>query len=331
MPTVHTAQGHSFSAQDGETILAAAARQGVQFPYSCRTGRCSSCKCQVVDGDTRALQDELGLSTEDQDNGWILSCVRTACTDVSLKVPDLLDVPLPAAKTLPCRIDALTRVQDDVLLVSLRLPPTQDFSFLPGQYIEVIGPEGQRRSYSLACAQAQEYRLSLHVRRVPEGFLSRYWFEQAQVNDLLRIHGPLGTFVLRQGAQRDWLFLATGTGIAPVKAMLESMATLPPEQQPRSVTLYWGARTAADFYWTPDFPALPLRYVPVLSRADERWSGARGHVQDQACLDFPDLSQAMVYACGSDAMIRSAHQRLQAQGLPQNRFHSDAFVASAPT
>lgn len=142
MPTVHTAQGHSFSAQDGETILAAAARQGVQFPYSCRTGRCSSCKCQVVDGDTRALQDELGLSPEDQANGWILSCVRTACTDVSLKVPDLLDVPLPAAKTLPCRIDALTRVQDDVLLVSLRLPPPKTFPSCRANTLKSSGPRG---------------------------------------------------------------------------------------------------------------------------------------------------------------------------------------------
>lgn len=331
MPTLHTRQGHSFSAQDGESILDAAARHGVQLPYSCRTGRCSTCKCQLIEGDTLALQDELGLSPEEKKNGWILSCVRTARSDALLSVQDLGGIRLPESKTLPCRIDALTRVRDDVLLVRLRLPPHQDFQFLAGQYIEVIGPEGQRRSYSLAGAKVHDQRIELHIRCVPGGYLSRYWFEQAQTNDLLRLKGPMGTFFLRQGAGMDWLFLATGTGIAPVKAMLESMDQLTPALQPRSVSVYWGGRTTDDLYWTPDTHAGSHRFVPVLSRAHSDWQGARGYVQDRACEDFPDLSNAMVYACGSNVMIHDAQEKMLSRGLPSTRFFSDAFVASTPT
>jgi CDP-4-dehydro-6-deoxyglucose reductase len=259
----------------------------------------------------------------------MLSCVRTAESDLELEVEDLGGVVLPATRTLPCRIHALDRLAPDVLRVVLRLPPTAVFAYYPGQYIDVLGPGGMRRSYSIANASAEQKLVELHIRQVAGGVMSEYWFTQAKPNDLLRLHGPLGTFFLRNIAGMDLVFLATGTGIAPIKAMLESFAGLAEQDRPRSVTVYWGGRTPQDLYWDVAGIGAAHRYVPVLSRADAGWAGARGYVQQALLWDHADFSNVAAYACGSNAMIQDARRTLLQAGLPERRFHADAFVCSA--
>lgn len=329
MLKVTLSSGRAFDCDPGETILDAAARAHVLLPYSCRTGRCSTCKCKVLEGDTRPLHEEVGLSSAEKAAGWILSCVREPVDEVTLEVDDLGDLVLSDARTLPCRIHGLRALAPDVLEVVLRLPPGADFRFHAGQYIDVIGPNGVRRSYSLANAAAADQLLQLHIRAVPDGVMSRYWFGEAKVNDLLRLHGPLGTFVLRETRDMDLVLLATGTGIAPVKSMLESLAV--GVDGPRSVTVYWGGRMRADLYWPIERLPGSHRYVPVLSRPDAEWSGVRGHVQDALLAAVPDLGQTIVYACGSDAMVHAARLALTRAGLPPHRFRSDSFVCSDPT
>jgi CDP-4-dehydro-6-deoxyglucose reductase len=326
MPTISLSTGKLFQSESTESVLEAASRSQVALPYSCRTGRCSTCKCKVVSGISKTVYKETGLSDAEKADGWILSCVRTAETDLVLEVDEMIG-DLPVVKTTASRISSLERLAADVMKVTLRLPPAVNFEFFPGQYIDVIGSGGVRRSYSLASASNKV--LELHIRSVPNGAMSTYWFEQAVSNDLLRLNGPLGTFFLREVAGLDLVFLATGTGIAPVKAMLEGLVAFAPERQPRSVTVYWGGRTKSDLYWDP--AALPptLQYHPVLSRADATWTGRRGHVQDALVADCPDFSNTMVYACGSDAMIHGARSLLTNKGLASQRFHSDAFVCSA--
>jgi CDP-4-dehydro-6-deoxyglucose reductase len=281
-----------------------------------------------LSGTTFALHPETGLTEQEKNDNWILGCVRSAETDVEIEVDDLGGVQLPAAKTWPSRISEITRLAPDVVKVLLRLPPTADFQFIPGQYIDVIGPNSIRRSYSLANASFADKVLELHIRAVEGGAMSDYWFNQAKLNDLLRLNGPLGTFFMRETAGMDLIFLATGTGIAPVKAMLESMAVLAADQQPKSVTVLWGGRYAQDFYLNVGDIAGGHTYVPVRSRPDEDWSGAKGHVQDVLLATVTDLSNTAVYACGSDAMIHGAQARLVAAGLAPKRFYSDAFVCS---
>jgi CDP-4-dehydro-6-deoxyglucose reductase, E3 len=330
MYTVTTSSGKAFEAQSSEYLLDAALRQHVVLDYSCRTGRCSSCKGRVLSGDTITTHEELGLSAEERAQGFILTCIRKACGPVALEINDLGDIVLPEAKIVPCRIQSLELLTHDVARVMLRLPPNSALEFLPGQYIDVIAPGGLRRSYSVANAPRHDKQIELHIRAVPDGEMSRYWFSEAKANDLLRLRGPLGTFFLREQAGKDLVLLATGTGIAPAKAILENLSTLAAEAQPRSVTVYWGGRERDDLYWQP--PDLQrLRFVPVLSRADKSWTGARGHVQDVLLNDHPDLPNTLVYACGSDAMIHSAQLQLRAAGLPDRHFHSDAFVCSAAT
>jgi CDP-4-dehydro-6-deoxyglucose reductase len=327
MAWIELNNGAGFEANPGESLLDAALRAKVGMAYSCRTGRCSTCKCRVLAGSSVVLQDELGLSAREQADGWILGCVRSAQGDMRIEAEDLGGVVLPQPKTLPCRIDALERVAPDVLRVVLRLPPTGEFAYLPGQYIEIIKGD-LRRSYSLASADAANKRLELHVRAVEGGAMSAYWFGQAKVNDLLRLHGPLGSFFLREVARRDLVFLATGTGIAPVKAMLEQLGRSGPAAQARSVTVYWGGRTPADLYCELPGGVDGWRFVPVLSRADDSWHGARGHVQQVLLAQGASLADADVYACGSPAMIASAKEALTRAGLPESCFRSDAFVCS---
>lgn len=328
---INLTSGREFTAASEITLLDAASSAGAALPYSCRTGRCSTCKAQVLRGQTRPLSDEIGLGPEQIAAGWILTCVRTAETDVSLDIEDLGGIQLPEPRTLPCRVAELDRLASDVLRVKLRLPPTASFTFVPGQYIDVIGINSTRRSYSLASSNFSNNLLELHVRAVPGGVMSNYWFNQAKPNDLLRLNGPLGTFFLRDDASADVFFLATGTGIAPFKAILESLTQVPEVKKPKSITVLWGGRKPEDFYI--DITTIPgqHRYVPIISRSSEGWEGAKGYVQDHLLSLAPDLSNAAVYACGSDSMINSAKQSLCSAGLPSKRFYSDAFVSSGIT
>jgi CDP-4-dehydro-6-deoxyglucose reductase len=328
VPIAKLADGREFDAAEGSSLLDAALAAGIVLPYSCRTGRCSTCKAKVRSGSTRAILGESGLTPGESDEGWILTCARTAVSDVVLEAEDLAGVTLPVPKTQPCRISQLEHLAPDVLRVVLRFPPTADFAFIAGQYVDLIGPSGTRRSYSLANASFAEKTLELHVRAVEGGAMSQYWFGQAKINDLLRLYGPLGTFFLRDIAGADLIFLATGTGIAPVKAMLESMVHLPGDQRPKSVTVLWGGRKMRDLYLDVAGISGGHTYIPVLSRPDETWSGAKGYVQDVLLTLNRPLEKARIYACGSDSMIRSAKAILTSRGLPSDRFYSDAFVSS---
>lgn len=329
MPVVKLSNGREFSAALGDSLVDAALSAGITLPHSCKTGRCSTCKCKVLQGATTALQSETGLTESEKAEGWILSCVRSAQTDVTLEVEDLGNVVLPPSKTLPCRISSIDRLATDVIRVMLRLPPTANFRSIPGQYIDVIGPGGVRRSYSLANANTADKTLELHIRAVDGGVMSDYWLKHAKANDLLRFNGPLGTFFLRSLDKLHLVFLATGTGIAPVKAMLESLPHIAPEQAPQSVSVFWGGRTAEDLYFDPKAISAGHQFVPVLSRSTTTWTGASGYVQNAFLATQPDLAHTAVYACGSDTMIRSAKASLLAVGLPEVRFFADAFVPSA--
>lgn len=328
MADVVISSGRCFQVNEGENILEAALRHGVVLEHGCRNGRCGTCRARLVAGTAAIQHHEFGLDVADASAGWILTCVRAAVSDITLEVDDLTGVHIHAPRTLPCRIQSLERLSQDVVRVMLRLPPDARFSYHPGQYIDVIGPGGLKRSYSIANAPQPSGQLELHIRHVDGGAMSSYWFGDAKVNDLLRFRGPLGTCFLRDVADRDLILLATGTGIAPIKAMLEGLAGAAAGSGPASVSLYWGGRAPQDLYWDPGDLVSKRYYIPVLSRADTDWAGKRGYVQDAVLEKGRDLSNALVYACGSDAMIHGARSALVGAGLEARRFRSDAFVSS---
>ena len=321
---VRLANAKHFAASAARPLLDEARAAGLALEHSCRTGRCGSCKVRVASGRTQVLRDECSLSGEEQAAGLILSCCRAAASDLELDTEDLGPLGFLQLKTLPARIDSMVHLAPDVMQVFLRLAPGTRLEYLPGQYVDVIAHGGLRRSYSIANAPRADGRLELHVRRVDGGVMSQYWFSQARPNDLLRIHGPLGTFSLRDNRRQRLVFLATGTGIAPVKAMLEAIPRGDADQQ---IHVYWGGRTSADHYIEPVARGRSIRYVRVLSRT--RAANARtGYVQQALLDDLVPLEDSTVYACGSDTMIQAARAQLTARGLSPRHFHSDAFVSS---
>ncbi len=332
---VRLANGKQFAANAGTTLLDAALTAGLPLEHGCRTGRCGTCKTRVLQGQTTRVGSDTCLSEAEHTQGWVLSCTNAAASDLTLDTEDLAALAGIEPRTLPARIHSLELLSSDVLRLVLRLPPTAAWRALAGQYLNIVGPEGLRRSYSMASAPLPGGLLEFYVRRVPGGAMSDYWFGRAAQGDLLRLDGPRGSFYLRPSAGRHVVMLATGTGMAPLKAMLEQLhatSEQAPEQAPAALHLLWGGRTPADLFWTPSFPGLSLRVTPVLSRADASWPGARGHVQQvllaRETATATDLAHTDVYACGSPAMISGARQALVAAGLPARQFYADAFVSA---
>ena len=327
MVSIKLANSQTFDSLEGQTILDSGRKQGVVLEHSCRTGRCGACKARVMRGETRVEAAEESLNETESNQGFILTCCRSAVSEVELDTVDLGRLAHLKVQTLPARIDSLAKLADDVVEVVLRTPPNSVLEFLPGQYIDVIGPGGIRRSYSIANAPRGNGRITLHIRKVPGGEMSAYWFEQAKQNDLLRFEGPLGTFCLRETPASHLVLLATGTGIAPVKAILEELQQDPEAYKFEQINLYWGGRYLHDLYWEPAFTQIPVTFVPVLSR-EPSWDGKAGYIQDAALSDALQLKNSVVYACGSEAMIQDAKSALLEAGLLACNFFSDAFVQS---
>ena len=327
MPVVMLANGKAFPVADNKSILEEAKSCGIALEYSCRTGRCGVCQAHVSEGETIVIQSEEALTQDELAGGLILTCCRAALTDLALNINDLGRLADIEMKTLPCRINSINLVAPDVVEVMLRLPPNSIFKYLAGQYINIIF-KNLRRSYSIANFQRNDNTLTLHIRRVENGEMSGYWFNEAKVNDLLRLEGPLGTFCLRDAGPTNIIFLATGTGIAPVKAMLEELTQTPELFSNKEIRVYWGGRTSSDIYWNVSFGSLKVKFLPVLSQPDNQWDGLTGYVQHTFLDDHVDLTDSVIYACGSDAMIHSARTLLTSAGLASNKFYSDAFVSS---
>ncbi len=322
MFSIKLANGNRFDAPPDISILEAARTAGLVLEHSCRTGRCGLCRAHVLRGKTRILQPE--VPTDELGPGEVLTCCRAAAGDLDLDVADLGPLAGLEKRILPCKITSISFPAPTIAHVVLRLPPAARFSYLAGQHIDIIA-KGVRRSYSIANAPNAQCEVELYIRRFEGGILSRYWFEEAAAGHLLRFEGPLGTFFLRDEGLGPLVFLATGTGIAPVRAILEQVAKA---RSDRPVLTLWGNRTREDFFWSPDASTAIGRFVPVLSRADTAWKGARGYVQDVLIAIGEDLTNASVYACGSEEMVRSAEHRLTSAGLPKQRFFSDPFLSS---
>lgn len=320
--------GRTINSPPGQSILDAARDQGIVLEYSCRTGRCGICKASLLAGDTALLRPEdEGLSREEVARGQILTCCRASTSDISLDIEPLDRLAGFEIRTMPARIVAIERLAPEIVSVVLRTPPASPLQFLAGQYVDII-VDGVRRSYSLANAPRPDNQLEFIIKRYPGGLLSRYWFERARPNDLVRLEGPFGTFFLRDDGPTNIVFLATGTGIAPVKALLEEMATDPARAGQHRLRVFWGNREAENFCWDPAALDLDIGFHRLLSGAGEGWDGKRGYVHDAALSDGFDAADTVVYACGSTAMIASARELFTSFGLPARRFFSDAFVSS---
>lgn len=328
MNTVELLEGdrqHRFDAVPDRSLLDQALESGKPISFSCRRGDCGQCVGLLEAGRVAALQAALPCLVD----GSVYLCNATALTDLRIRLPYCEELAQVRSMRSPAKVHQLNRLGEDVVELVLRLPPAADFRFLPGQFIRLSNRERVTRSYSLAAPGDASKLLRLHVRRVDGGAFSEYLFTRAAPGDLLHIEGPMGHFFLRNTpAAACTLFLATGTGIAPIYAMLSGLDAAARARLGR-VDLYWGNRHAADEYLADALSSLSSRlgigYWPLRSR--EASSGAC-HVQDLMIEHHPDLRDAEVFACGNVAMISAARSRSLERGLAADRFHSDPFTDS---
>jgi CDP-4-dehydro-6-deoxyglucose reductase, E3 len=328
----------SFEVERDEPILAAAIRQGVGLPYGCRDGACGSCKSRLLEGRVIHGAHQLkALSAEEEAAGFILTCCATPQTDCVVEarsVPGAGQFPI---LKLPSRVLSIERPAPDVAIVRLQLPANQNLRYHAGQYVEFILQGGARRSYSMANAPhdlGSPPAIELHIRHMPGGRFTDHVFGAMKVRDILRVEGPFGSFFLREDSAKPIVLLASGTGFAPIKAIIEHMRM---KGMTRPAVLYWGCRRKADLYlhdWCERTAAeMPqLRYVPVLSEPtpEDAWSGRTGFVHQAVMADLPDLSGHQVYACGAPVMVDSAQRDfVQRCGLPAEEFYADAFTSEA--
>jgi CDP-4-dehydro-6-deoxyglucose reductase len=327
--------GRTFSASASDTLLAAAIAQSINLPYGCKDGACGSCKCKKLSGTvTHNTHQAKALSSEEEAAGFVLTCCAQASSDVVLESKQVTELGALPIKKLPARVSSRQRLSHDVMLLKLQLPANDNFAYRAGQYIEIILRDGSRRSYSMANASNAGTGLELHLRHMPGGKFTDHVFGPMVEKEILRFEGPYGSFYLREDSSKPIVLLASGTGFAPVKALLEHMQFL---GSTRPVALYWGGRRPQDLYmqdWVIAQQAVmpQLKYVPVVSDAltEDEWTGRCGLVHQAVMQDINDLSGHQVYACGAPAMVDAARRDFSAQaGLPSEEFYADAFTSEA--
>jgi CDP-4-dehydro-6-deoxyglucose reductase len=340
MPFTVTVQpsGRHFSVERDEPILHAAIRAGIGLPYGCKDGACGSCKCRLLEGRViHGAHQSKALSADEEAAGFMLTCCAAPQTDVVIEARTVAGAGEFPVRKMPARVMAIVKPAPDVAVLTLQLPANEVLRYHAGQYVEFILRDGARRSYSMANAphtQTDKPAIELHVRHMPGGKFTDHVFSAMKEKEILRIEGPFGSFFLREDSDKPIVLLASGTGFAPIKAIIEHMEF---KGITRPAVLYWGCRSKADLYlhdWAQAAAErLPnLRYVPVLSepKADDGWAGRTGFVHQAVMADLPDLSGHQVYACGAPVMVESAQRDFVARcGLPADEFYADSFTSEA--
>lgn len=311
--------GIYFDAATNASILDSALNANIHLEHSCKNGECGLCVAELITGST---VDEQG---NEYSFGNILTCCTKPQTDLKLAAnyyPELADI---KQQIIPGKVDQILLIAEDIAVIKLRFPPSAKFNYLPGQYINITY-KGIKRSYSIANAQSVTAGIELHIRRVPNGRFSDLLFNDIKKDALIRIEGPIGTFFVRDN-DRPIIFLAGGTGFAPIKAMVEELLA---NKCKRNLYIYWGMPSAEALYsdiaeqWANSNDN--VYYTPVVSVEVENWPGRTGFVHHAVLADFADLSIFDIYACGSPLMIESAKKDFLMQGLNAKNFYSDAFT-----
>ena len=340
MPFTVTVQpsGRSFSVDRDEPILSAAIRQGIGLPYGCKDGACGSCKSRMLEGRViHGAHQSKALSAEEEAAGWILTCQAAPQSDVVVEARTVPGAGEFAIRKMPSRVTSIIRPAPDVAILKMQLPANDRLQYHAGQYVEFILRDGARRSYSMANAphtQEASPGIELHLRHLPGGKFTDHVFGNMREKDILRMEGPFGSFFVREDSTKPMILLASGTGFAPIKAIIEHLQF---KNSQRQAVLYWGCRSKADLYlheWALNAAeAMPnLTYIPVLSepKPEDAWTGRTGFVHQAVMHDHPNLMNHQVYACGAPIMVESAqHDFVVKSGLPDDEFYADSFTSEA--
>jgi CDP-4-dehydro-6-deoxyglucose reductase len=316
----------TFDVEDGETVLEAALRQGVPLAHECQFGACGTCRIELMEGRVRYDDWPAALPPEADVGALALACQARPLSDLVISAqPAAAD--LPPSRRCEAVVSEVRALTPEVTHLTLELQGTEEVSYLAGQYLNLYTSDGSPRSFSMASGPRGQ-QIDLHVRRIPGGRFTASQLPRLRPGDALTVELPLGSFRLNREAWRPLVMVATGTGLAPIKSILESLFD---DDDCPPVWLYWGMRTEADLYLDEEIRSWASRlyefqYVPVLSRPAAGWRGRRGHVQQAVVEDLPDLSEHALYLCGSPDMIRDATGLFTAHGAQLAHLHADGFT-----
>ena len=317
----------SFEVNADESVLDAATRQGVDLPHDCTFGGCGTCRMKVEEGSFAYEDGELPMAMSDEEHaeGYALACQARAQSDLVISVET---GPASSAPTVVCATVAELRLHTpDIYHLALDLPEGHGVQYAAGQYLNIQLGGGEHRSFSMS-SPLQGNRVTLQIRKIAGGRFTEAMLATTQVGDTLEVELPHGSFYYRAKDYQPMVFAATGTGFAPVKAILESLLgddDCPP------IHFYWGMRCESDLYLVEEIQYWASRFyeftfVPVLSRGSDSWAGRRGYVQDAIAEDFEDLSEHSIYLCGSPHMIQDAKALMTLSGAAMDKIYSDSFI-----
>jgi CDP-4-dehydro-6-deoxyglucose reductase len=317
--------------------LKAGLAAGLRLPFSCRSGMCRTCKGRVLSGQVDFGDAHVKyLSEAERAQGHALLCCATPLSDMVVEVEEIDPDRHLAPQRMPARVLSVDTPTADVRIVTLGLPANEPVQFRAGQFIDVLRPDGTRRSYSIATMPeaAGVRQLELHIRHMPGGVFTDHVFGAMKLREIWQIEMPLGSFYLREDSDAPMVILCSGTGFAPIQAMVADSVA---RGIKRPIHLYWGGRRRADLYRADQAQAWAdahshIRFTPVLSDATDAdaWSGRTGLVHQAVLQDHPNLSAMQVYACGAPVMVEAARREFVALAhLPEAQFFADSFLSAA--
>jgi len=320
------ALGRTIEVVEGETILAAALRAGVNYPAACESGTCATCKSRLMAGEVRMLQHSpFALSAEERAQGLVLACVSLPLSDCVITHDDLAGLATPAVATMAGRVVGLSDATHDIKRIMVE-PVGGTFEFLPGQFARLRFGTLPERDYSMASLPG-EAPLEFHIRLIPGGAVSAYVHRTLRLGDIVSVHGPFGTAFLRPEPAGPILAVAGGSGLAPIRSIVGSALRAGITQD---IHLYFGVRDERDLYLGDDFRILErrhpnLHFLPVLSQPSGQTIRRRGYLADILREDLRDLRGWIAYLAGPPVMVETCEAALFPLGLSRDCCHADPF------
>lgn len=321
-----------FPVSDDEPLLDAAMRNGVMVPYSCRGGSCGACEAMLLSGEVAYPNNTLppALNEESANKGLVLMCQARACSDVALAVKERITSANPA-RPFPARIAKMERAADDVMIVHLQLPPNQALEFTAGQYLDVMLPNCKRRSFSMANSPDADGFIELHIRHVEGGLFTGPLFTSTKEKSVLRLEAPYGNFCFDDQSDNTPIFVAGGTGLAPIQSIVDSLINA---NFDRPIHVLWGVRSEKDIYAKETFERWAAKSnisaEIVLSEPSPDWTGKSGWVTDQAARLLDAAPNGFdIYMAGPPVMVDAGRNSFTARGVDSSQIRCDSFEYAA--
>ncbi|AGF46954.1 CDP-4-dehydro-6-deoxyglucose reductase [Candidatus Kinetoplastibacterium desouzaii TCC079E] len=321
--------------EEGKSILEAAKNNQISLPHSCNNGRCSKCKCKVIVGSYDMQEYSINaLSETEKSDGYILTCKTYPLSDMFIQY----DYQERNLSRVTSKVISIEKICIDIAVIKMKLYSNKESTFIAGQYFDFIMKNGKKRSYSIANSPSRDGFVEFHIRHLPGGLFTDYVFGMEgkclKEKEILYLEGPLGTCDFQVNGEKPVIFLATGTGFAPIKSMMEEIIY---KNINRPIYFYWGVNKPVDLYMNQLVKSWELissnfKYVPVVYDDSFRniWFGRIGNVYEAVMEDFKDLSSFQVYACGSSNMIKKASRDFVLRSnLPKKEFYSDEFISES--